>query len=777
LLVALCIVAKSALAQTVTDFSDGITPGAKPFAIVTGPDGNLWFTESGTGRIGRITPSGTVTEFSAGITPGAKLGEIAAGPDGNLWFTEPNTNGIGRITPNGVVTEFTAGLGTAQPFGITLGPDNNLWFTDQASNRVGRVTPQGAVTLYADRFDPKFLPYGITTGPDGLLWVTTRLAPGNKPIYPALVFAMDLDGNIAKTFNAPAFLAGNITVGPAGDLWYTTSGLGSAWIATRMTVDGGLTQVQTYGSAAGIAKGPDGNMWLVGGTGARPLADDRITRVTPSGVATEFYFGAVGSPFRIAAGADGNLWFTKESGARIGRITPQGVITEFNAAIAPGDWALDIAKGPGGRMWFAKLSNRIGWIAPDGEAADIALPEGSFPENIASGPEGNLWYTKNSGGSVGRMTPEGVVTEFTSGISPGALPRAIVAGSDGNLWYTDVFDRIGRVSTSGAITEFTAGITPGSGPYNIAAGADGNVWFTEQQANRIGRITPAGVIAEFSAGPDDRFLTIAITTGPDGNVWFSAHNYSTSTARVGSMSPAGVVVHFDLTNVGTIDGIASGSDGNLWFSDPGNDRVGRITLQGVVTLYPTGSPGVPTRVTAGPDGNLWFTQSNGDRIGKITPETRAVEFYSASFDHYFMTWKPEEIAKLDAGTQIKGWTRTGQSFKVYTLPQLDTVPTCRFYIPPALGDSHFFGRDVTECNATEDRLAALVLEDRNFMQMYLPAAGVCPSQTTPIYRVFSNRADANHRYMSDRAIRDQMVAKGWLAEGDGPDAVAMCSPQ
>jgi len=30
--------------------------------------------------------------------------------------------------------------------------------------------------------------------------------------------------------------------------------------------------------------------------------------------------------------------------------------------------------------------------------------------------------------------------------------------------------------------------------------------------------------------------------------------------------------------------------------------------------------------------------------------------------------------------------------------------------------------------------------------------------------------------MTDKAIRDQMVANGWLAEGDGPNLVVMCSP-
>ena len=45
-----------------------------------------------------------------------------------------------------------------------------------------------------------------------------------------------------------------------------------------------------------------------------------------------------------------------------------------------------------------------------------------------------------------------------------------------------------------------------------------------------------------------------------------------------------------------------------------------------------------------------------------------------------------------------------------------------------------------------------------------------------VYRVFSNRLDANHRYTTDRATRDQMVASGWIAEGDGPDTVVMCAP-
>jgi hypothetical protein len=59
----------------------------------------------------------------------------------------------------------------------------------------------------------------------------------------------------------------------------------------------------------------------------------------------------------------------------------------------------------------------------------------------------------------------------------------------------------------------------------------------------------------------------------------------------------------------------------------------------------------------------------------------------------------------------------------------------------------------------------------------MPMLGVCPAGTDSVYRLFSGRADANHRCMIDRALRDQMVnERKWRAKGDGPDLVVMCVP-
>jgi len=154
-----------------------------------------------------------------------------------------------------------------------------------------------------------------------------------------------------------------------------------------------------------------------------------------------------------------------------------------------------------------------------------------------------------------------------------------------------------------------------------------------------------------------------------------------------------------------------------------------------------------------------------------------VEYYHARLDHYFLTWRSSEIAALDAGTVIRGWARTGATFRAWATPEAGSSPVCRYYVPPALGDSHFYGRGNAECEATGREQPGLVLEDARFMHLALPIAGACPANSVPVYRVFSNRTDANHRYTTDRAARDQMTARGWMAEGDGPDLVVMCAPR
>ena len=144
LLVPMASIAVATPVGTITEFSAGLSPGSEQEGIVSGSDGDLWFTDVANNAIGRITPDGSITEFTEGLSSESYPTSIVVGPDGDLWFIDGGTPAaIGRITPSGTITEFTAGLTTGgRPGSLVVGPDGNLWFVDDGNNAkaIGRIT-------------------------------------------------------------------------------------------------------------------------------------------------------------------------------------------------------------------------------------------------------------------------------------------------------------------------------------------------------------------------------------------------------------------------------------------------------------------------------------------------------------------------------------------------------------------------------------------------------------------------------------------------------------
>jgi streptogramin lyase len=252
--------------------------------------------------------------------------------------------------------------------------------------------------------------------------------------------------------------------------------------------------------------------------------------------------------------------------------------------------------------------------------------EAPYTSSITTGADGNLWF--DSEGAIARMTPAGVVTEFTAGLDQDSDgTRFLAPGHDGNVWFTDIeTNRVGRITPSGRVTTFTAGITRGAGPHQIAAGPDGNVWFTEPTKGWVARITPAGAVTEFSKGITPHSGIGGITAGPDGNVWFGV---LADRPRIARITPAGTVTEFaDGLGYASPESLAAGLDGNVWFADGASDRVGRVTPAGAITLFSKGiTPRAePNEIAAGPDGNMWFTEFEAGRIGRVTPAGAITEF-------------------------------------------------------------------------------------------------------------------------------------------------------
>jgi hypothetical protein len=54
----------------------------------------------------------------------------------------------------------------------------------------------------------------------------------------------------------------------------------------------------------------------------------------------------------------------------------------------------------------------------------------------------------------------------------------------------------------------------------------------------------------------------------------------------------------------------------------------------------------------------------------------------------------------------------------------------------------------------------------------------CPQDTVALYRAYNNGRDgaANHRYMTDPALLDQMIADGCTMEGEPTTRVFACVP-
>lgn len=250
---------------------------------------------------------------------------------------------------------------------------------------------------------------------------------------------------------------------------------------------------------AEIILGPDKNLWYT------VISYGAVGRMTPSGVVQEFQIPTANSiPGGIAAGPDGNVWFTDLYGSRIDRITPAGQIREFPCSCGyPGD----ITAGPDGNLWFAveavspgEGSNAIGRITPAGQVTEFPL-QGAQSEvgNLTAGPDGNVWFTDVGDNAIGYITPAGQIKEFPLPTAMSDL-TGIVAGPDGNLWFTECIiapagtsggcsgSQIGRITPAGQVTEFRLS-TANSDPTGITIGPDKNLWFVAQGSNQIGRIT------------------------------------------------------------------------------------------------------------------------------------------------------------------------------------------------------------------------------------------------------------------------------------------------
>ncbi|MFO1396153.1 MAG: hypothetical protein U1F48_03725 [Burkholderiales bacterium] len=390
--------------------------------------------------------------------------------------------------------------------------------------------------------------------------------------------------------------------------------------------------------------------------------------------------------------------------------------------------------------------------------------------------------------------------------------QAVRLGADGLLYVTsEIAQQILRYRNDTLEFVDVFATIPGIDPTGFAFGPGGDLYVAGFKTDEVRRLsatgaalgTPVPARAAGLDGPDN-----GITFGPDGNLYVPGYNSSNVIRydpRTGATSVAIAPRTAGLVNTRGLLPEAGG--GGLFVTGEGSGQLLRFDLASGAVRVLNSALLQPTGLAYAPDGNLLVLEV--DRVRKLDPATGAdrgvfipsgrgglaagvylavvplpapapvavVEYYHAGLDHYFISASAADIAALDSGT-FKGWVRTGLGFNAYPTPAPATNPVCRFYLPPAYGDSHFYSASPAECAEVAARFPGFVYEAPDVMYVGLPdpVSGECPAGTVRVYRLWNQRADSNHRYTTDPAVKAAMVARGYVAEGYGPDATILCAP-
>ena len=393
---------------------------------------------------------------------------------------------------------------------IQLARDNNLWFNAGfTSDQIGRMTPDGVVSypvtgaagLGSVRTGP------LATGADGNLWFAD---PVGGTMLSGAIGTIDVTTAVAKEFSTP--------------LLQTTTQLRVSTAQDQSCTAGICTPVPT-GSCIGVAATPTAPATTCKTATTGPTLTDACM-TTPPGVANSYTTTTCTPTINGPAPVTTCTTTPPTMANSFVRITCTG--------ITPGAQALAVASGPDGKLWFTEfVAPRLGVFDPATKIATEFGPLQGPATSIAAGPDGNVWFAESLDPKalpvIGRITPAGVITEFTAGLEAGQSIGGITAGSDGFVWFLKSGTggaAIGKINPStGSITLFASGFS-GTFPLfgGITVGPDGNMWFTDYFSGLIGRIATDGTIGEFGTialGSQINAITAGPLVGGAKTIWFT----------------------------------------------------------------------------------------------------------------------------------------------------------------------------------------------------------------------------------------------------------------
>ena len=406
-----------------------------------------------------------------------------------MYFSELG-NRIVRKLSDGFVSSFSGSCNQmTQPFQMPLGltTDNfgNVYVADGAANRVWKVDSGGNATPFAGAGfsgntgdgnfatatgvaldDPQSIVFDIAGNafigsstvvrvvtPDGIIHTSTGNRTAGNSGDGGIATSAELTGVACLAVNASGrlFIAdypSNVVriVGPAAPIVVSVSGDGIAPTGDGISsADGRIMCPGTCGGnyVSGMAVILDATAsstdaiyeWAGGGchrgNSACTVFPQTIAATAVRGYFTTWYIrtfvgGTVGpsfdGPFGITLDASENLYFTETSDCVVRKRTPDGTLTTIAGNGVCGNLGDGIA-------------------ATDAELND---PQGVVVDSI-----GNVYIQDTGNGVIRKVTSEGMLHTFVSGVYAGSNSPALAINSSGDLFILGSANTVVRVTPDG----------------------------------------------------------------------------------------------------------------------------------------------------------------------------------------------------------------------------------------------------------------------------------------------------------------------------------------
>jgi streptogramin lyase len=241
-------VAKMTTDGTVTEYElPAISGGRNPNSIITGPDGNMWWSDD-QGYVGKDTLDGQTTQYAVGMSADF----ITVGKDGNLWFVNFRP---GHTSAMLVSVDLQGTILTQVPFtcsaggisSMALGPDGNFWLTEkivtdtttnaETAGYLARLTPSGVMTPFQLPVHTGATgePLAIVSEPDGLLWFLDAVSPTLNPFLASITPTGTItEYPLKQTPSGYTLVLNAMAPGLDGKtLWF----IGESWIGSYLPID------------------------------------------------------------------------------------------------------------------------------------------------------------------------------------------------------------------------------------------------------------------------------------------------------------------------------------------------------------------------------------------------------------------------------------------------------------------------------------------------------------------------------------------------------------